>query len=262
MDVKSADYQDHKVFKQLDKLIDYYDWWSFSIMHFMTMGTKSVLNIDTYVYSSIQGTLQSIKLVLKDGQINDAYALIRKYQDAIIMNVYTNLYLSDNHSLDNFIVKRIQGWMDGSEQLPNFRAMTNYIKDNKATKTLYDLINIDDRYERIRDRCNNNTHYNFYRNVMLNDSKVYNQNRSKYLDTIHHDLKHLVLMHLAYIFSIAEHYMASSDYMDHLDCGMNPPEGSQYWVANGVQEIFDQIIRSLRPDIATYILENTSMKLE
>jgi hypothetical protein len=111
MAVKSAEYQNHTVFKLLDELISYYDWWSFSIMSFMTMGTKSVINIDTYVYSSIQGTLQSIKLVLQNGQINDAYALIRKYQDAIIMNVYTNLYLSDNHSLDNFIVKKIQGWM-------------------------------------------------------------------------------------------------------------------------------------------------------
>jgi hypothetical protein len=49
--------------------------------------------------------------------------------------------------------------MDGSDQLQNFRAMTNYIKDNSATKALYDLINKDDRYKRIRDRCNNNTHY-------------------------------------------------------------------------------------------------------
>ncbi|MCX2479413.1 hypothetical protein OQY15_09955 [Pedobacter sp. MC2016-15] len=261
MDVKSAGYQGHTVFKLLDELITYYDWWSFSIMSFMTSGTKSVINIDTYVYSSIQGTLQSIKLVLQDGQINDAYALIRKYQDAIIMNVYTTLYLSDNHSLDNFIVTKIQGWMEGSEQLPNFRAMTNYIKDHKDTKALYNLINKDDRYERIRDRCNNNTHYNFYRNVMLNDSKVYNENRGKYLDTIQHDLKHLILMHLAYIFSIAEHYMVSSDYMDHLECDMTPPEDSEYWVANGVQEIFDQIVQKLRPDIAKHILEGTSMKL-
>lgn len=205
--------------------------------------------------------MQSIKLVLQDGQINDAYALIRKYQDAIIMNVYTNLYLSDNHSLDNLIVKQIQGWMDGSEQLPNFRTMTNYIKDNKSTKELYSLINCDSRYERIRDRCNDNTHYNFYRNVMLNDSKIHNKNRGKYLDIIQHDLKHLFLMHLAYMFSIAEYYMASSDYMDHLDIGITPPENSQYWVAYKVQNIFNEVVKRTRPDIALYILKNTSMDL-
>lgn len=261
MDVKSTEYQNHTVFALLDELITYYDWWSFSIMSFMSSGTKSIINIDTYIYSSIHGTLQSIKLILQDGQINDAYALIRKFQDAIVMNVYTNLYLSDNHSLDNFIVKKVQGWLDGSDQLPNFRAMTNYIKDNRATKTLYDLINKDDRYERIRDRGNNNTHYNFYSNVILNVSNAYNKDRGKYLDTIKHDLEHLVLMHLAYIFSIAEHYMVSSDYMDHLECGMTPPENSQYWVANGVQEIFDKIIKKSRPDIAKYVLETTSMQL-
>jgi hypothetical protein len=55
--------------------------------------------------------------------------------------------------------------------------------------------------------------------------------------------------------------MVSSDYMDHLECDMTPPEDSEYWVANGVQEIFDQIVKKLRPDIAKHILEGTSMKL-
>lgn len=261
MNVESKEYQEHTVFEQLNNFIKFYDWWSYSIMLFTSLGTKAIINIDTYVYSSMKGTLESIELVLKNGKINDAYAILRKFHDSIIMNVYTNLYLADNHSYQNLIVKKIDGWMRGTDQLPNFRAMTNYIKDNDATKELYLLININDRYENIRSRCNNNTHYNFYSNVMLNDNKVYNENRGKYLDAIQHDLIHLVVMHLTYMFTIAEHYMISSDYTDFLDCGMTPPDDSQYWVANAIQEIFDSLIKKNRPDLGAYILSNTCMKL-
>ncbi len=261
MNVESREYQEHPVFDKLDKFISFYEWWSNSIMLFSTLGTKSIINIDTYVYSSMKGTLESIKLILSNGKINDTYAILRKFHDSIIMNVYTNLYLDDNHSLKNLIVKQVDGWMQGTEQLPNFRTMTNFIKDNAKTKELYILINTNSRYDKIRERCNNNTHYNFYSNVMLNDNKVYNDSRGKYLDAIQHDLIHLVIMHLTYIFTVSEHYMISSDYTDFLDCGITPPEDSQYWVAIAIQEIFDEVIKRNRSDLAKYILSRTCMKL-
>lgn len=52
MKVNSDEYKGHAVFESLDILIDYYDWWSIAIMSFSSMGTKSIVNIDTYVYSS------------------------------------------------------------------------------------------------------------------------------------------------------------------------------------------------------------------
>ena len=70
------------------------------------MGTKAILNIDTYIFSSIQGTVDSIKTILTNGRINDSYALLRKYYDSTIINIYSSLYLQDNHSLENFIVEK------------------------------------------------------------------------------------------------------------------------------------------------------------
>jgi hypothetical protein len=43
---------------------------------------------------------------------------------------------------------------------------------------------------------------------------------------------------------------------------MTPPENSQYWVASYIQEIFDDLIKKRRPDIANLIREKTSMELE
>lgn len=56
--------------------------------------------------------------------------------------------------------------------------------------------------------------------------------------------------------------MASSDYVDSLDCGLMPEEGSQYFVAPFVQKIFDSVIKKNRMDLAEEIKSKTSMKLE
>ena len=55
--------------------------------------------------------------------------------------------------------------------------------------------------------------------------------------------------------------MGSSDYVDALDCGVEPEPDSQYWVAPFVQSIFDEVISKYRPDIAQTIKQNTSMML-
>src|SRR5690554_2769406 len=96
-------YFEHKVFGELKVYSEFYNSLSFSIMNWLSQGTKSILNLDTYSYSSIEGTIDSIREFLEKGRINDAYALIRKYHDATLINVYTNLYLQDNFSIDNFI---------------------------------------------------------------------------------------------------------------------------------------------------------------
>jgi hypothetical protein len=99
MDITTSEYKDHRVFSELERYGEFYDRLSMSVMSFVTTGTNAFLNIDTYAYSSVQGTLESIKATLSNGRINDAFALLRKYHDSAVINVYTNLYLKDEFSL-------------------------------------------------------------------------------------------------------------------------------------------------------------------
>ena len=135
-------YKEHPVFNQLAEYAEFYKDLAFIVMGWVTMGTMgSVFNIDTYVYSSIQGTLESIKDVLIRGRVNDAYALLRKYHDSTIINIYTNLYLNDNFSIENFVGDKINDWLHGKEQLPEYRIMSDYIRKStklaKVNKLLY-----------------------------------------------------------------------------------------------------------------------------
>ena len=226
------------------------------------MGTQSALNIDAYVYSSMQGTLESIKDILLKGRINDAYTLLRKYYDATTINIYTNLYLDEHFDIENFVVDKINNWLKGREKLPYIRGMNNYIQKSKRTTEIYELLHKDKRYANLRDRCNNHTHYNFYYNMVLNDNRIYLEERISALKIFSKDLEDIFISHLSYLFYINEHYMMSSDYIDSMNCGIEPEPNSEYLVAPFVQEVFNSVIEKNRKDLATKIRSKTNMLLE
>lgn len=254
-------YKEHHVFKQLSEYADFYKSLAFSIFMFTTQGTKAICNIDSYVYSSIQGTLESIKDILNKGRINDSYALLRKYYDSTIINVYSNLYLNEKFSLENFVVKKIDDWLKGKEKLPRYGVMSKYIESSNKLSKINELLD-KDKYKKIRERCNDHTHYNFYQNVLLNDNEIHLENRLESLNTFSKDLENIFVLHFSYLFYLNDHYMMSSDYVDSLDCGLTPEEGSQYFVAPFVQKVFDTVIKKNSMDLAEEIKSKTSMKLE
>jgi hypothetical protein len=232
-----------------------------SVFPFVSPGTRAICNIDTYTYSSIQGTVESIRATLVTGRINDSYALLRKYYDSAIINVYSNLYLKDNFSIENFVVEKINNWLAGKETLPEYRIISQYIRASQTLKPINDLLYGDDRYNHIRKRCNDHTHYNFFHNVMLNDNEIYIENRDSWLDRLRDDVRDVFVLHLGYICFLNDHYMMSSDHMDALECNMEPDENSQYWVAPFIQDIFDKVITPVRPDITAAIKANSAMQL-
>lgn len=257
----TKEYTEHRIFSELEQYADFYDQLSMSVMSFVTMGTNEVLNIDTHSYSSIQGTIESIKAILLNRRINDAFALLRKYHDSVVINVYVDVYLEDHVNLKNFVVETINNWVKGEATLPRYKSMSKYVKDADNLQPITQLLFSDDRYNRIRNRCNDHMHYNFYQYVVLNDSRIHTPHHAKWLDRLSIDLRDLFVLHFAYVFWLHDHYMMSSDYVDALECSMQPEEGSQYWVAPFVQEMFDQVFRPLRPDLYRAIKEATAMQL-
>ena len=237
------------------------------VFQFASMGTTAFCNIDTYVFTAIGGTLDSIGLVLRAGHVNDAYSLLRKYHDSIVINLYSNLYLRDHFAVEpitpeSILVRQVNNWLHGKSQLPEFRVMSQYIRDSKRVQEVNALLHKDGRYKAIRDRCNDHTHYNYFANVMLNNREVHLPNRRRVVDQFQNDLRDLFVLHLGYALSVNQHYMVSGDYMDYMDCGQQPPDGCQYWVAPYVQRIFNDVLRAHRADVADLIKASTSMQLE
>lgn len=264
-------YNKHFVFEQLKSYSDFYDLLSDSKFEETIHGIRpEIRGFHMAQYLSIKGTIDSIKDILSKGRINDAYALLRKYYDGTMTNIYVDLYLEENYQMENILkenfsiedlmVKKIDNWTTGMEPLPEYRVINNYIINSPKSSGLYQVIHKDDRYKRIRERCNDNTHYNYFYNMLRNDS-IDNPNRVKYLEIFAGDIEALFIQHIAYIFYLDNCTMRSSNYTDCMMMGIEPEEGSEYWVASYVQEIFDTVIKPKRYDIAKVIKENTMMDL-
>lgn len=258
----NKEYLEHKVFEQLQYYADFYTSLALRIMGFIPHGTNKLFNIDTYMYTSIKGTLESIKNILEVGRINDSYTLLRKYYDSIIINIYSILYLKENFTFEKFVVEQIDNWIKGKDNLPKFRKMLQYIKSSKQIAGLNKLIEKDIMYKEIRNRCNDHTHYNFYKYVLLNDNSVYNPNRLNILNSFSSDLRNLFIFHLSYVFYLNEYYMSSDDFIMALEKGLTPEDNSQYYVAPFIQDMFDKEIKKYRTDLYELIKSKTSMMLE
>ncbi len=261
--IHQKEFKDHKLFTKLREIEKFYDRLAFSTFTFKTMGTHSYWNIDSMMYDSIKGTLESIRNTAKNGRFNDSYTLLRKYHDSITTNIYATQYLKDNFSIENFVVQQIENWLSGKDSLPEYRIMSSYIRRSQNLTEINKLLfENDNRYKQIRDHCNNHTHYNFFKYVLLNNNTIHLVNRIKELDILLNDLEQLFVMHISYIFYLNDAYMMSSDYVDYMDVGMTPEEGCQYNVAPFIQEIFDGFVLEIRPDIASLIKSSTSMRFE
>lgn len=90
---------------------------------------------------------------------------------------------------------------------------------------------------------------------------IYNPNRIKELDNLYACILHLFIFHFAYMYSLNPQYMMASDYVDALDLGLEPEDGSQYWVESYVTNVFEKFIVAKRPDIADYMRSHTEMNL-
>lgn len=267
MRVSDPEYQEHAVFGELERYAEFYERLADCVFQFVSVGTTAICNIDTYVYSAIAGTISSISMVLRDGRINDAYALLRKYYDSAVINVYAGLYLRENYekwdfTAETLLAEQINGWLHGRVQLPEYRAMSNYIRSSERLHEVNRLLYADDSYKKLRQRCNDHTHYNFFENVMLNNREVYLRNRGAAIEQIRLDALAIFVLHFSCIVSVNEHYVMSSDYLDHLEFGAIPPEDSHYWVAPYAQEVFNSILRVHRPDLADVIKRNSSMQFD
>ena len=94
---------------------------------FIPLGTKALFNFDTYIYEAMKGTLESILVLIENGRVNDAYALLRKFYDISLINVYVNLYLKREFEIDKFVVVKIQNWLSGKEKIPEYKEIRQYI---------------------------------------------------------------------------------------------------------------------------------------
>ena len=253
-------YLEHKVFDDLKYMKEFYDSISMSCFSFVAKGTHGITNYASYVYSAIEGTLDSITILLENGRINDAYTLMRKLFDDILLEIYMNVILKDKISIDNLFVKEVNEWLQGRHRIPCTNMILKYLKESQRTKDIYPLFGWDTYLKKNRVLLDDSVHSNRFTLMLLNCNTVNIKNKERHLKNCEVMLNQLFLMHLSFIIHLNPHYLIASDYMDYMEMGMTPPEGSENWIAQFAQDAFDKIIRP-HMDIANFIISTCPLEI-
>lgn len=281
-----AEYVTHPIFTDLRTCAEVYEILSDLVFGYVSRVRGFLGNLDSSFFDSLAGTIESSSNVLLTGRIADAYTLLRRFQENSLLHVYVMLQfeeraaeVADGLQLDatdsdfekvleavaqmaqrGVYVEQIEDWMTGKKSLPELRIFSQAIKTSPGVVPLNFLFD-SKRYKSISDRCNGHVHINFFRNLRLNHASAGCRAQLASLDEFAGDFRDLFVRHMAYVFSIHPHYMMASDYVDALECEVQPDEDSQYWVAPIVQEVFDKIVTPNRPDVTDFIRLHSGMEL-
>lgn len=160
-------YKEHHLFKELDEMMDFYGAVSDRAFYFLPSGTKGFPNYESYYFMSIQGTLDSIKTLLKIARINDAFVLVRKVFDDILTGIYLDITLKDKFDIKKGLyVEEVQKWIESSFRIPSVKNILKAIKNSLHTKDLYPFFGWDTYLEQNRKLLDDCVHANKYSSVL------------------------------------------------------------------------------------------------
>jgi hypothetical protein len=162
--------------------------------------------------------------------------------------------------VENFVVEKINDWLQNKEKLPRFGEMQQYIEKSATLSKMNQLLSKDDRYKKSGKRATIICTIIFYY-LMLNDKELHLGGRVAELSKLEEVLTDIFILYAIYMFTIKPCFITSSDYIDSLEASLEPVEGSQYFVSPFVQEIFDDIINIRRPDLAQELRSTTFIQL-
>lgn len=266
MRVKTLDYPksyfEHQVFSDIESMREFYDGLSMGCFPFIPTGTSAVLNYASYVYSAIEGTLDSMDTLLKKGRINDAYVLVRKMFDDILVEIYIDVVRKEKYDwMKKRIVDDAETWLKGKIRIPKIKLLLKFLQDANCTKDIYPYFGWETCLKKNRELLDDSVHSNRYNRLLLNCSDVAIPNREKHLQNIDIVLKQIFTIHLSFIFHLNPEYLMTTDYMDHLEVGETPPKGCEKWIASYAQQAFDEYIKP-HGKLAKYIKSTCYLEIE
>ena len=198
----------------------------------VSYGKKGPYMLSGETMMSICKTLETIDFCCYRDAYSDAYTLLRKYRDDLMQYLFVLNVIQNKHGLTD---EEAEKFTINSESMMKMIELDVSILVSGERKTDAELAmekwiyNVLESSENKEDRkLNNYVHANGIRFVM--DNYIYQdkkENKDKELIETLQNITDIFLSLLSVIDSIKFH---SSDYLDALEMGINPQEGSQYWV--------------------------------
>ena len=215
---------------------------------------------------SLECTMGSIISCCEYGCIADANTLLRKYRDDLFFYLYILFYDSEKKSGAESkalfeMEHNIDSWLQNELNHLNINSVLKAIASSPELNDAIKSYKLKSDFDRISRRLNSFVHGNGY--------WFYNQPSNDYkgselaieMAKICNDAKYVTVVFLFLLMLCTPIATMSTDYIACLDSGIQPPDGSQYWVAPFIQKFLAENESLISENCLQYLRDNTSMEI-
>lgn len=278
--------------RNIDFLEDFSDLIDESGRMISFISDKGIYQVNTGLLNNSVQTLKSIKLCCSIGSFTDANTLTRKLRDDLILFVYIleivnkrkpfieeDIKKMDLNDIENFVSsvsnirfnanltddeKAVEAWLGNNvlalpKNIKKKLSFENYMKfltRNECITNILANYNLQDYWETLRNKLNNYVHNNGRQFTSHNVIRGDNEHLEVYLKNINIRTSYILTVFLVLIIMVDGTLISSSDMIDCLENGIEPPEGCQYEVANFIQDYIDLKVVALHPELKQYLSAN------
>lgn len=286
-----------KVYKYINnfkEVLDFLSFHNFEMPSFLSY-RHLWLSITPGINSSIK-TLDAIKKLIEINDFIDAYVLIRKLRDNLLFDCviaqdaesnhpeltddFFKPFLNENNgfdlskleaALDRFVLAntiyeidnedkdRIEKWRKNNVRYKNGEKdkWIGYYEFKCKLETNLNILEINRKYldkhlSFLQKQTNSYVH-----TLSFEYSNNYSKTNKEHLECIYSLLRIIKFTLISYLMLIKSRLFASADYTDYLECGVEPPEGSQYWIAPLISDVLAEI-KGVNKGLYHYLKENNT----
>lgn len=107
----------HEILETINYFAAFYKNLSEGCSHIIPIGTVDYRNYESSVFRSMHNTLGSLKMILEENRINDAFVLTRKLFDDVLCDIHISLKRLDEGG-DKLVSETFSQWRNESLRMP------------------------------------------------------------------------------------------------------------------------------------------------
>ena len=162
--------------------------------------------------------------------------------------------------------KAVDKWyLEESKRVDEFQfnLYKNYLMENSDINEFFSRFNIEVFWSDLRRRLINFAHNNGVYYTDANNTSYYAYELSKrLLEQISKDIADIMSYFLVLLIILKPESISSSDMLDYLEAGIEPPEDCQYWVIPVIQEYLDKYVSAINSGIKDFLKDLSFMQIK
>lgn len=144
----------------------------------------------------------------------------------------------------------------------NITEILKYIGESDAAKEAVEKYKLKKSFKKISKDLNDFVHSNgrsFYNR--LYQYYINTKSIQENINKIKYEINYITSVFLFLLILIREDYIVSTDYIDYLDCGLEPKEEMKYWVAGFIKKYIDEKMILVSREWKGYLRNKSNMEI-